>query len=362
MQRIYNRSLRSQCLFRKVDSDRFIFVEISEILELLGRASTDPRIGSALVRFGIHNRPHVKIDMEDPDGPIVHTQDWVINNGIGIEFGFEDEASWFGVDESERGQGSMLLTQIYFYGDHPEVRPYHEHLPFGLQLTDDRRTVRMKLASLEETRRSYIRDTWELTGFRMTVSYVDEGARIGFILCMLRPPPLPIIDNRTAPLPTIDSITSLLGKSWNDPIFCQVLVPQGFDGHLEDTDGERIADFRSTYGFELSFRKSSSISQPSVKPQNGLVLSELVFYRDRDMEACGWKGQLPFGILFDDSPEVMMNKVSVPPEEQFDDKFTGYILWHFPNYSLQVHYSTIENFTLRVRIMATGVWESYQVD
>jgi hypothetical protein len=35
------------------------------------------------------------------------------------------------------------------------------------------------------------------------------------------------------------------------------------------------------------------------------------------------------------------------------------MLWHLPQYSLQIHYSSMENFVLRVRIMAPGVWASY---
>ena len=220
-------------------------MEASEIAVLLGRPSTDPRVETALARFGIENRPQVKIDEDNPDGPVVSVQDWVIDNASGIEFGFDDEASWRGWDEFERGRHPMLLTQIYLYGDHEDVHPYRGRLPFGIQLSDDRSAVRAKMAALEGTRRSYVRDTWEPKDFRVTVSYVDGGARIGFVLCTLREPPLPAFDYSLAPVPAIEAIIGLLGKGCNEHAFRAVFARLGFDRHLEQVRQGGAADYRN---------------------------------------------------------------------------------------------------------------------
>ena len=55
-----------------------------------------------------------------------------------------------------------------------------------------------------------------------------------------------------------------------------------------------------------------------------------------------------------------MQKVGLPADKQADQPFTGYVLWHFPDYSLHVFYSTMENLILRVRIMAPGVWAAFR--
>lgn len=331
-------------------------MEASEIADLLGHASTDPRVEAELVRFAIDDRPQVEIDEDDADGPVVEVQDWVINNAVGIEFGFDDEASWRSWDEFERGRCPMLLTQIYFYGNHEDVQPYRGRLPFGLHLSDDRSAVRAKLAALEGTRRSYVRDTWEPRDFRMTVSYVDGGARIGFILCMLREPPLPAFDYSLAPVPTIEAIVGLFGKECNDPAFRLVFAQLGLDRYREDVRQRFAADFRKTYGFALGFSKPAFADQRPTGPASGPIFSHVVLYRERELEARGWQGTLPLGILFDDSPEVAMQKVGLPADEQADEQFTGYALWHLPDYSLHIYYSMMENLILRVRVMAPGLW------
>ena len=334
-------------------------METSEIALLLGLRSADPRIQAELLRFGIHDGPSVNIDDDHPDGPVVAVQDWLVNTAAGIEFGFDDEASWRGLNELEHGRHPMLLTQIYFYGDHDGVHPYRGRLPFGLQFSDDRNAVRAKLVALEGTRRSYVRDTWEPRDFRMTVSYASGGARIGFVLCTLREPPLPMSDYSLAPVPTINAIIGVLGKECDDPAFREVFAQLGLDRYLEDVIQGRAANLRNTYGFELGFSKHAATDQRPKDPASGRIFSYVVFYRERELESRGWQGTLPLGILFDDSPEAVMKKVGLPADEQADEQFTGYALWHLPDYSLHIYYSTMENLVLRVRIMAPGVWAAW---
>jgi hypothetical protein len=322
-----------------------------ELLALLGREATDVAIERTLVSFGIRKRPEVERDEEDVDGPTVETKDWVINSRAGIEFGFEDKASFLGQDEAERGAGPMLLTQLYFYGDHEGVKPYRGSLPFGLELDDNRNIVRAKLVAWEGSRRSYLRDTWELPEFRMTVSYIDEGAHIDFILCLLRPPAIPVDANELTLLPTRDEILGVLGKPLLDPAFQTLLAPLGVERHMEDQGEGRIADFRERFGFELRFRRQ--------KASPGLLFSHVVFYRDREMDARGWPGALPRDLKFDDSPERLLQKIGSPPDNLANETFVGYALWHLPEYSIQVKYSTIDNLILCVHVMLPGAWDAY---
>ncbi|HEX8615271.1 MAG TPA: hypothetical protein VF800_28640 [Telluria sp.] len=331
----------------------------SEIAALLGRASTDVEVDAVLTRFGIDDRPEVVSDLRDPDGPVVELQVFVDNYALGIEFGFDDEAAWQGWDEFEWGKHPMLLTQIYLYGDHKGVRPYHARLPDGLHLADDRSTVRVTMAAFESTRRSYVRDLWELPEFSMVVSYVAAGTHIDFILCLLREPPLPVFDYSLAPAPPVDTIIQLIGKACDDPAFRQVFVQLGFDACLEEVRDHRSASLRRTYGVDLGFSKPAGQAR-AAKARNP-IFSHVMFYRARELDARGWQGYLPHGISFDDSPEVALQKVGIAPDEQVDGDFTGYVLWHLPDYSLYLYYSTMENVILRAQVMAPGLWTAWGV-
>lgn len=328
-----------------------------EIVTLLGCPSTDRKIEATLVRFGVRNRPEVERDDEDVDGPVVYAQDWVKNGRTGIEFGFEDQASFEGLDESERGEGPMLLTQIYFYGEHEGVEPYRGPLPFGLQLTDDRKIVRTKFHSLERTRRSSQSDTWELPEYRITVLYTDGGAQIDFIICMLRRPPFPRSDDRDVLLPKLETIVALLGQPISTPAFREVFAPLGLDRQIDKLKQGHTADFRTTYGFELDADRAAALGKRTAGTASRFAFSEIIFYRERELEARGWRGALPFGICFDDSLEVLMSKVGVAPNEQTDEPLATYVQWHLSDYSLLISYSTIENLVLQVRVTAPGLWQ-----
>lgn len=327
-------------------------MDARDIADLLGSPSTRPQIEDRLRWSGIVDLPQVKIDHLDPDGPVVEVQDWLLSSRAGIEFGFEDEASWRGLDPFHFGRGPMLLTQIYFYGGREGIAPYSGPLPCGVQTTDDRDTVRARLARFESVRRSYVRDTWDLSEFRMTVSYAEDGARIDFVLCAMRPVPRPPPDNAGSDEmpPSIESIIQALGKHWFDPVFRRVFVPLGFDKQLDRVLQGKSAELRRHAGLELGFAKAPGST----------VLSHVVFYRDRELEARGWRGTLPMGIRFDDGPETVLARVGRSPDEGSDTEFSGFILWHFPDFSLHVYYSTVDNLVLRVRILAPGVWASYR--
>jgi hypothetical protein len=60
-----------------------------------------------------------------------------------------------------------------------------------------------------------------------------------------------------------------------------------------------------------------------------------------------------------DFPEVVFQKMKRPPDVLSESDFDGHALWHFPEYSLQVHYSTMDNWISNLRILAPGVWASY---
>lgn len=323
-------------------------MDVNTLANLLGNHSTDPKVEDALQRFGVVRRPELGIDPDDADGPVVESQDWVSNLSAGIEFGFQEEGAFRGMEPADFEVGSMLLTEVYFYGERPGVRPYPQPLPFDLLLSDNRGTVRAKMASLEGTRRSYVRDTWEHPAFRMTVSYADGGARIDFLVCMLRTEPPEPFEGDKVPLPSTATMIGLLGKNIDDIVFRQVFDPLGLDRQTRIDYTNQVIDFRQTYGLKLGLRKSPAANKVSTK---ALLLHEIECLCPGELGVSGWRGDMPFGIRFDDSPETMLGKVNLAPAHQEDQDFYGQAFWGLPDYSLEVTYSTMENIVLRVRML-----------
>jgi len=310
------------------------------LVALLGLASTDPRVEDALQRLGVARRPKLKIDSDDADGPVVESQDWVGNLSLGLEFGFQEEGAYMGLDQADRGIGPMLLTEVYFHGAGPGRRACAIPLPFGLSLADDRDTVRRKLSWPGVSRRSYLRDTWDLPAYRLTVSYTDDRRNIAFVVCMLRTVPPEPFEGVTGPLPDIPTLIRLLGRRMDDAELRQVFVPLGLDRVDHSGANGQSLDFRRTHGFRLGCDGA---------PVRRLRSVEML--RAGEFESRGWRGDLPFGITFDDSPEVAVEKVGLAPAHRQDEDFSGQAFWTLPDCALLVVYSTMENLVLRVQLL-----------
>ena len=326
-------------------------VDSRDLLRLLGRYNTDPLVEAALSHYAVRNRPEVKVDASDADGPVVETQSWVKNSRAGIDFGFDDEAAWIGLEEIEFGKRPMLLTQIYLYGQHDGVRPYQDSLPFGLQLADDRMTVRRKLAQLESTRHSHLRDTWDPPDFRMTVAFTEGDRSIDFILCMLREPPLPPIPYDLGPVPPVEDLIALLGCPLSEPAIGSAFDPLGLPDRADEIGETGEADFRNPYGFTLAFSAPLDLTV-QVPPE--VVLSSVTLYSERELEARAWPGDLPFDLTFDDSLETAVRKVGRPPDRQEFGSFSGDAVWHESTFTLLLFYNTMENRIARVSLFAAG--------
>lgn len=326
----------------------------TDLLALLGRPATDPLLEAALQHYAVRNRPEVEIDDEDADGPVVETQSWVKNSRGGIEFGFDDEAAWIGLDETEFGKRPMMLTQLYLYGQHLGVRHYPYPLPFGLKLSDDRATVRHKMDAVGSNRHSYVRDTWDVQGNLVIVSYAARDTCIDCVLCELMEPPLPPLGYALAAPPSVDSLIALLGMPLSDPAVGQALNPLGLQNHLEQIRETNTCDLCDPYGLMVEF----TAPQPARggTPQEALVIG-MTFCRERELDARAWRGGLPFDLSFEDSPETAERKLGRAPDERLDDPYSGIALWHEPDFSLCIFYSTVENRLARVSLIAPGVWK-----
>ena len=86
------------------------------------------------------------------------------------------------------------------------------------------------------------------------------------------------------------------------------------------------------------------------------MLGSIKFFRDRELDAYGWKGDLPCGIRFDDSQTILFDKVAQAPAVSMDRDLQGFAVWHFPEFTLHVLYSNVHNYLLRVTLLKPGLW------
>jgi hypothetical protein len=67
-----------------------------------------------------------QLDIEDRETYF----DWIVLNEIGLKLGFDDEAWLLALDDDLRGSGKLLLSQVWFHGDRPDMQPFPFALPF----------------------------------------------------------------------------------------------------------------------------------------------------------------------------------------------------------------------------------------
>jgi len=315
---------------------------IEHVLSLLGLPSDDRRVVEMLQSYGL-NKYQPALDDSDPEA----VTDWFPVTDHGIEFGFKDEAYLRAWDPLLRRKGDLIFHEVILYGDHPQMNRFRDRLPYGLSFEDDRDVARSRIDRLGAPRRSYERDVWELPQYRFIVSYASEDARVADIVACLPDAPWPLTDDDLVPLPSIRDIVALFGHSPRDPAFVRTFYPFGVLFEVESSDTACTIDVREEFGFELHFEIGTDRHGAT---DDRRQLKSITTYRDRDLEARGWRGDLPYSITMDDSPAQVFAKVPHAPVEKSDRKVSGSALWQLPDFSLHVVYSTLYNLVYRVTV------------
>ena len=315
-----------------------------EILMLLGRQSSDAAVVGMLRAHGAHK--YLPALNEDAQQTMT---DWFPAQDLGIEFGFEDEAYLRGEDILLRRTGPLLFFEVIFYGQHAGMAPYQGELPFGLSLQDNRASVRQKLARFQLPVRAYKRDVWEFPEYRLIVSYVPDESALADVVVYLPEEPWKAPAENIYPLPALKEIVALFGSSPDDPRFERLFRPFGVMHQLDQLDGGQIIDMSEEFGFELHFETRTATAGSRSRRQ---VFSGIKMYRERDLDARGWSGQLPFDIEWTDSPTAVLEKVVVPPLKQVEEAMQGSAFWMFSEFKLHVMFSLFDNLVYRVHISA----------
>ncbi|WP_223669843.1 hypothetical protein [Kangiella shandongensis] len=312
-------------------------MQFEQVIQLLGKEALSPELESVYDKFGIRRRPY--LDSDDIEDYQFYT--WLPCRNHGIELTFCDKPYFDNEDEHLWGQGPLILTGVVFYSESDDILAYQDTLPFSLQWNDTQRDVRQKLSNYEESRRSYLRDVWSLPQCELVVSYDESYEKIVDIVCELRKS-----SELSSTTLELNAIIDALGSTVDHSDVLSAF--DGFDipGDIKALDeGEHSIDYLN-YGFE--FFLQDELKTPT--------FGAIKLYRAGDLDAKGWSGQLPFNLQFDDSPEILFQKISLPPDSHQDDVTTGFALWHFETYDLHVLYSTYLNQIQRINIMSKSYW------
>lgn len=322
------------------------------LVGLLGHVSSDTSVETALVEMRTRRRP--ELDPEDRDG----FRDWVLIRRQGVELGFVDAAYYHAEERRRRRKKGtpLVLDQVYFYTERDDIEAFPGHLPMGLKWSDNRQRVRRMLNIYQANGRLYKKDVWDFPGYRMTVDYKEGDKAIDSIVCRLDLDPWPE-EGRMQPTLSVSEWVSLFGMPATSPAVQERLLPLKLAKRMRDEDEEREVDFRYECGLELYFVESKQLKlkrRSSLTKPNALLFGAARFYRSRYLDARQYLGELPFELSFDDTQNTLFSKIGRTPDEQKDEKFEGYALWRFPDYSLHVLYSNMDNYLVQITLEAPG--------
>lgn len=315
-------------------------MKANEIIEHFHCVATADVIENIFKQLETYNRPQLPEDEEY----VYH--DWVLVRRKGIELGFTDSEYQTAAARFRWGHGELLLTQAYFYSGLNDIQQFTGELPYGLNFADSKDVVRAKLIAFDASRHSYTNDTWDVDGYRLSLTYKNDGQSIDRIACRVLAAPIPSIDHLI--YPSLASISTAFGDSIRSAEFAALWGDQLDDEKLLEAIEDGEIDFTQSYGATLGFAGDGKATS---------VFRSITLHRNRDRESAGWGGELPLGLEFNDSPEVLFTKITEPPIQHADSTLTGHAVWHFIDYTLHVLYSNLDNSLLRIKLIAPGSWK-----
>jgi hypothetical protein len=323
-------------------------VDASSIVSLFGESVSTAGIKSLLESLGTLNRPV----LSDENGEETF-QDWVLVRREGVELGFVDSKYQEGANSALWGKGEIVLNQVYFYSAFDDVQTFKGKLPHGLAFSDSRDTVRRKLSRYETSRHSFITDTWDIEKYRLNVYYSKNNQHIDHIVCYVVNKPLS--KDSEVVYPRLHEVIEAFGSDIRSQEFVALWGEEGIANiHKKVLDNESDdvnVYLRNSYGADLYFSEG----------QHEMLFNSITLYANRRFESVDWAGDLPYNLGFEDSPEILFQKLKRAPAEHSDDlkRDIGNAVWHFSNYSMNVIYSHRTNRIFQIDLYAPGLWQSF---
>ena len=321
-----------------------------EYWKFLGASVDSPEVLDCFEKLETLRRPQI----EEEDS--YQYYDWVLVKKKGIELGFVDGPYFRGEILSSQREENFILNQVTFYNKREEINPFEGVMPFGILFSDSRDSVRRKIKLPVSDFRSYLTDCWDFDGKRLVVAYEDHDRHVGSV--HIKEVVKPFDDSRRIDLLNYVNWLKYFGLTAEDEKLKAATAPLDLLGKIKEDGDRREVSFINESGVSFYFDSPRGVNKnKSAKNKKELVFSAIKFYRDRDQDARQYNGPLPFGVKFNDSPDIFFEKIKHSPLRKTEHALTGSALWHFDTFSMSILYSTVENFIFRVMVMAPGYWK-----
>ena len=184
-----------------------------------------------------------------------------------------------------------------------------------------------------------------MDGYRLGITYGDDGQRVDRLVCRVLP--APIARAATVSYPPLRSILDAFGRDVHDTRFAALWGSALSGERIRQASEDAGIDLTEDYGATLGFAGAGKMAG----------FRAITLHRNRDAESAGWAGELPGGLDFDDSPEMLFAKIGAQPVQHGDTALTGHAVWHFEDSTLHVLYSNLDNRLLRIKLIAPGTWK-----
>lgn len=326
-------------------------MRIQDITKLFGKPSTDPAIEVMFQSLNIKRRPKLSLPAKSPYEAVLRV------NAQGMLFSFSERNYWEGLQITSHGKsGALIFTNIAVTAGIPNVmrRYLGSDLPFDLQWEDDRAKARKKLEVVGwgEQLHAYKRDAWWLPDYHIRLTYQPGNIYLPeelgiFDISLGIPMPASAEPFPPHHYPTPEQIFSLFGESPASAAFQHLF--RDFDPITLITDSEsEIVERKHEYGFSLYFdnRCRASDGHPSFAGIN--------MCRDRMGSSRPWRGPLPFGLNFDDTPSVLEARLGKTADHWDDRNTFGVARWFFPKLLVWINFDSMDNFIESIRILRAG--------
>ncbi len=312
-----------------------------DLIPMFGADAGSPRMEAIYERLGMMKRPRLPEDDADA------YYDWMLVRRQGVELGFAEENHHLGAPRERWRKGSLLFVQAYFYAGMNDVARCAWPLPHGIHWGESREQVRLHMAAHQSTLHSSMAsDAWDVPGYRITVAYAGEVPQAERVFCRQMPVDL------DAPADTAPPPLAKIIENWGGSV-ARADWRRLWRTWLDDEAVSRAVE-DGQIDLTASFGVTLHVNADGGEP----LLRAVTLHRNRDTDSVGWRGSLPLGLSFDDSPDALFAKIPRKPESAQHGSTTGHAVWQFAEYTLHVLYSCVDNRLLRVKLLAPGVWKS----
>jgi hypothetical protein len=308
-----------------------------ELLPLLGANATDEGLVALLERLGVRRRPQQPSPFKSPYEVLFRL------SSHGLCLSFQDRAYLENRSPRSWGKSDLQLCGVTVTsGVEGQFRPYAGDIPHGISFADTRDQVRARMARYADTLHAYRRDCWWLGERYISVTYQpgditvpEQSGIFDLTIGLFYPPSAELVP--LARYPDCDELIALFGASMHSVEFKRAFASFDLETWPQESEDGHL-DRRRAFGFELHFDRD----RPAADGTPSFV--GITMTRDRLGPSREWKGTLPFGLDFNDSPEVLTTKIAAVASERDDSMVVwGSAKWMLPRMQMRVNYDTVRN-------------------